>query len=106
MIKKDEISNPSSCLNRATDDEPLFVLRGKDVTAPDVIRDWCFRRIDAGKNQKGDEQIKQAYALADQMTEYQERLAAIAAQDSIENESGQSAEAGVIDDLNQGAAHQ
>lgn len=106
MKKTDEISNPNSCLNRAADNEPLFVLRGKDITAPDTIRDWAERRVNAGKNERSDPQIQEALALADQMVEYQEGLAAIAAQDSMQNEGGQSAEAGVIDDLNQGAAIQ
>lgn len=105
MKKRDEISNPNSCLNRAADDEPLFVLRGKDVAAPEVIRDWAHRRVMCGKNEKADEQIREAIQLADEMVEYQDKLAAIAAQDSMENEGGQAAD-GLINDLNQGAAAQ
>jgi len=41
MIKRDEITNPDSCLNRAADDEPIFVLRAHDKTAPHVVRAWA-----------------------------------------------------------------
>jgi hypothetical protein len=41
MIKREEIANPDSCLNRAEDDEPIFVLRAHDKTAPSVIRAWA-----------------------------------------------------------------
>lgn len=41
MLKKDEIANPNSCLNRAQDDEPIFVLKASDASAPTVIVEWC-----------------------------------------------------------------
>lgn len=41
MIKRDEISDPYSCLNRASDDEPIFVLRAHDKIAPYVVRQWA-----------------------------------------------------------------
>jgi hypothetical protein len=41
MLKKDEINNQHSCLNSAADDEPVFVLRGNDELAPQVIRAWA-----------------------------------------------------------------
>jgi len=41
MIKREEIANPDSCLNRAEDDEPIFVLRAHDKTVPSVIRAWA-----------------------------------------------------------------
>ena len=40
MIKSAELAGPS-CLTRATDDEPLFVLRANDELAPDVVRKWA-----------------------------------------------------------------
>lgn len=39
--KREELSNPKSCLNRASDDEPLFVLRAHDKVAPHVVRAWA-----------------------------------------------------------------
>lgn len=43
MIKLDEIYSPLSCLNRAADDEPVFVLRANDPAAADTIRWWATR---------------------------------------------------------------
>jgi len=40
MIKSKEIAGPS-CLTRADDDEPLFVLRANDDLAPDIVRRWA-----------------------------------------------------------------
>ena len=40
MRKRDELSDPNSCLNKAADDEPVFVLRAHDASAPDAIRAW------------------------------------------------------------------
>jgi hypothetical protein len=38
--KKDEIANPDSCLNRAADDEPIFVLRASDKFAAPLVTMW------------------------------------------------------------------
>lgn len=57
MRKKDEISNPRSCLSKAQPDEMIFVLRGIDIAAPDVIRYWVEKRIVLGKNKYDDPQI-------------------------------------------------
>lgn len=42
MKKYDEIHSPSSCLNKAALDEPLFVLRAKDRLAPFLVRVWAM----------------------------------------------------------------
>lgn len=42
MLKKDELIGPS-CLTRAADDEPLFVLRANDDLAPGTVRNWANR---------------------------------------------------------------
>lgn len=53
MIKSEEISNPESCLNRAADDEPVFVLRANDLSAPTIVRlwaqDYAFEKGGVGK---------------------------------------------------------
>lgn len=41
MRKALEIQFHDSCLNKASLDEPLFVLRGKDRLAPAVVRFWA-----------------------------------------------------------------
>lgn len=104
MKKTDELKNPNSCLNRAADDEPLFVLRGKDVAAPAAIAEWIKSRISMGKNEFGDSQITEAVELAEKMEQYQAKLAEAAGGSNMENEGGKSADIALIDDLNQGVA--
>lgn len=64
MLKRDELSDPNSCMNRAKDDELTFVLLGRDAAAPIAIRAWCLERIRLGKNEPGDEQIQEAMQCA------------------------------------------
>jgi hypothetical protein len=64
MRKRDELTDPASCLNRAHGGEMVFVLLGRDEDAPDTIRDWIKRRIRRGKNQPGDPQMLDAEACA------------------------------------------
>jgi hypothetical protein len=40
MLKREELELPTSCLNKAADDEPIFVLRAKDPCAPAAILAW------------------------------------------------------------------
>lgn len=62
MRKRDELTNPNSCLNKARDDEWLFVLLGRDLAAVDTVRFWIIRRLELGKNAPGDPQIIEAEA--------------------------------------------
>lgn len=64
MRKKHETFDSNSCLNRAKDDEILFVLLGRDKTAPATIRFWCGQRILSGKNKQDDPQIVDALKCA------------------------------------------
>ncbi len=65
MTKHEELSNPNSCLNRAADDEPLFILLGRDVATPETIRYWARSRVNGKKkNTWEDEQIREALQLA------------------------------------------
>jgi hypothetical protein len=73
MNKIDELTNPDSCLNRAGDNEMLFVLLARDAAAPYVIEEWCRIRITMGKNKSiGDPQILGALECARQMRQQQE----------------------------------
>ena len=67
MRKKEEIADPNSCLNRAADDEILFVLRSKDATAPMVIRFWVEARIQMGLNRFDDPKLTEALVCANRM---------------------------------------
>jgi hypothetical protein len=40
-LKRDELINPEGCLNRAANDEPIFVLRANDELAASVVRVWA-----------------------------------------------------------------
>jgi hypothetical protein len=60
MRKRDEVADPGSCLNKARDDEWLFVLLGRDPAAPAAVRAWVQERIRLGKNTPGDPQVMEA----------------------------------------------
>ena len=60
MIKIEELKDPSSCLNKARDDELLFVLLGRDIAAIAAVESWILERIALGKNNKDDKQIVDA----------------------------------------------
>ena len=67
MLKRDELTNPDSCLSKAKEGERLFVLLARDKAAPATIRFWVQTRIQLGKNQPDDPQIVEALACADLM---------------------------------------
>lgn len=67
MIKKDELVREDSCLNKAADDEMLFVLLGRDEAAARTVRFWTAVRIELGKNKMDDAQIIEALNCADKM---------------------------------------
>jgi hypothetical protein len=64
MRKKEELSNPKSCINKAKDNEMTFVLLGRDIAAPYAIREWVEKRIWEGKNKRNDPQIIEALQCA------------------------------------------
>lgn len=41
MNKREALTSPRSCLNKAAADEPVFVLRARDPLAPQAIRHWA-----------------------------------------------------------------
>lgn len=71
-----ELNQETSCFNRAESNEPMFILLGRDPVAAMLIREWCKRRLDFGKNKFDDAQILEALRLADRMDDFrQERNA-------------------------------
>jgi hypothetical protein len=64
MIKREELTNPSSCMSRANDDEMTFVLLGRDMAAPKAIRAWVAERLRIGQNLPNDPQIVEALQCA------------------------------------------
>ncbi len=67
MLKRDELTNPASCMSRAADDEMTFVLLGRDAAAPAAIRAWIDERIRLGKNTATDKQIIEAERCIDEI---------------------------------------
>ena len=67
MLKRDELDDSNSCLNRAHEGERLFVLLARDPAAPVALRAWIAERIRLGKNVPGDEQIREAFECANLM---------------------------------------
>jgi len=64
MLKRDELEDTNSCLNKAHDGERLFVLLARDPAAPVAIRAWVAARLRLGKNVTGDAQIEEALECA------------------------------------------
>ena len=64
MIKHLELSTPTSCLNQAAPDEPVFVLRAKDPLAARVVRIWATL-TEGGFHER--RRVRTARQLADQM---------------------------------------
>lgn len=62
--KYKELNDPKSCMSKAHDFEPTFVLLGRDITASWTILIWCLLRVICLKNRCNDAQIREARALA------------------------------------------
>ena len=58
-----------SCLQKAGDDEPIFVLRAQDRIAPMIVRAWAREAQARGCYP---EKVEEAHRLADLMLEWQQ----------------------------------
>ncbi len=82
MRRTEELIRVDSCLNKAHDDEPIFVLRANDELAPAAVRRWAFEYFlskDKGQNLLTDKQrakYEEALKLADEMEEWRQTRAA------------------------------
>lgn len=67
----------SGCFARAMDDEPMFVLLARDVTAPTQVRAWAIQRkadISMGRKPASDMAVvEEAFATADKMEAWREQ---------------------------------
>lgn len=68
MLKCLELRNPKSCLNKADTDEPIFVLRAKDLCAPQTLRLWATMADGIHEGEK----IAEALACAEQMQRWRD----------------------------------
>ncbi len=65
-IKRIELWSPISCLNKAGVDEPIFVLRAKDLVAAMTVRHWATMAVGIHEEQK----IREALDLASKMEQW------------------------------------
>lgn len=68
MIKRDELTK-RGCLNKAADDEMLFVLRAQDVSAPKVVLHWIAKNFDNASEEK----LREAFECAIAMKKFKGR---------------------------------
>jgi hypothetical protein len=62
----------SECLQKAADDEPIFVLRGQDALAPALVREWARRFVETNPEESSSvvKKYRNAMACADEMERY------------------------------------
>ena len=56
------------CLGKASPDEPVFILRGQDDLAEDLVEEWAIR---AHVNGCGDDKVNEALELAEKMRQWE-----------------------------------
>lgn len=61
MKKSEEVNTPNSCLNKAYDNELIFVLLARDAAAPAAIKAWIEERVRLGLNKFGDAKLEEAF---------------------------------------------
>ncbi len=70
MRKRDELANPESTLNRAAQEEPLFVIRAKDKLSASMVRQWAEAAAMTGAHEP--EKIQEARELAEIMESWRQ----------------------------------
>lgn len=65
MKKALEITNSDSCLSKAGDDEPIFVLRAQDKFAPALVELWAI--LVEAANPNAADKVAEARRLAQAM---------------------------------------
>lgn len=71
MLKAQLLLDPKSCLNKASADEPVFVLRANDPAAPQAVRLWAD--MAEGGSLHSPEKIAEARKVADTMDAWQRK---------------------------------
>lgn len=64
--KQDNLRDPGSCLNKASADEPIFVLRGNDPLAAQTVRLWAEMAV----GHRDAEKIEDALRVADDLRDW------------------------------------
>jgi len=73
--KQENVENVKSCWSRAEDDEPVFVLKATDASAPDLVRRWAvdYKKLKVRLGCFGSreaEKYNDALSTADAMVEW------------------------------------
>lgn len=68
VTKKQLIDDPNSCLNKAADDEPVFLIRAKDMIGGMSVRYWAHLAQDTKAHEPA--KIAQARHVASEMDEW------------------------------------
>jgi hypothetical protein len=75
MLKKDELTEPNSCLNKAHDNEMLFVILERDPAAADTVRYWMQKRIELGLDTNDSPKLLTAASIVQRFEEFQRQKA-------------------------------
>lgn len=65
MKKLEELTTPDSCINRAENDEPVFVLRANDALAAACVDHWVNMAIGTGIHEEY--KLNEAHEIAQEM---------------------------------------
>lgn len=68
--ERERAARGEGCLGRAADEKPVFILRGQDRLAPQLLEDWATRARAFGCPI---EKVEEARALAQRMREWPNR---------------------------------
>lgn len=67
-IERANAAAGKGCFGKAADDEPVFILRGQDALAGDLVELWAIRARSLGCHP---DKCREAQELADAMREWQ-----------------------------------
>jgi hypothetical protein len=70
MRKRQEINEPRSCLNKAAENEPIFVLRASDMLSPVLVDAWAEL---AALHGCAGAKVQEARLLANEMRDWPKR---------------------------------
>lgn len=74
MLRNEEIARIDSCLNRAKDDEPIFVLRANDELAAGIVRSWASTYYYSKRRENANEENPRGFLTHAQQKKYDEAL--------------------------------
>lgn len=69
MTKAEMLADPNSCWNKAKDDEPVFILLGRDPEGPETVDYWSRKRRER-KGKAADAECLDAFYVAGSMIQY------------------------------------